>query len=297
MAASPQLVCPSVHLCVLHCPEHATVVAAVVFVPPFTGRLREFPGTVLRIRDAELHQQALQTDLETVLVEPLALLRDAASPEDIASSGSLVTNTSSASAPGRSSVISLNTSFRMSGRPFCTCAPPKLHRSDFVSNASVVSPQPRLPLDRAVDSEEPPPSPGTLWMTDVWSCITALTSAGPLGASRPSAHLDHRHLSCLALEQWEPGVASSRQHPRSCRCSGSVATSCASESHAPAIHRNRACPPLRSRIALRWCISISLLDLLDGGHCHCTTGCRASPRHELRLRYLVSFRDVRHLSL
>ena len=71
---------------------------------------------------------------------------------------------------------------------------------------------------------------------------------------------------------------------------------CASESHAPALHK-RACPPLRSRTALRWSISISLLDLLDVGHCLCTTSCRASPRHELRLRYLVSFRDVRHLSL
>ena len=33
------------------------------------------------------------------------------------------------------------------------------------------------------------------------------------------------------------------------------------------------------------------LDLLDVGHCLCTTVCRTSPRHELRLRYLVSFRD------
>ena len=39
------------------------------------------------------------------------------------------------------------------------------------------------------------------------------------------------------------------------------------------------------------------LDLLDVGHCLGTTSCRASPRHELHLRYLVSFRDVRHLSL
>ena len=41
----------------------------------------------------------------------------------------------------------------------------------------------------------------------------------------------------------------------------------------------------------------SCMDLLDVGHCSCTTVCRASPRHELRLRNLVSFRDVRHLSL
>ena len=32
-------------------------------------------------------------------------------------------------------------------------------RSDFVSSPLAVSPQPRLPLDRAVDSEEPPPLP------------------------------------------------------------------------------------------------------------------------------------------
>ena len=82
-----------------------------------------------------------------MLVEPLALLREsAASPEDIASSA------------GRSSAVSLNTSFRISGEPLCTCAS-EASRSDFVSNAWAVSPQPRLPLDRAVDSEEPPPSP------------------------------------------------------------------------------------------------------------------------------------------
>ena len=32
-------------------------------------------------------------------------------------------------------------------------------RSDFVSSTLAASPQPRLPLDRAVDSEEPSPSP------------------------------------------------------------------------------------------------------------------------------------------
>ena len=57
----------------------------------------------------------------------------------------------------------------------------------------------------------------------------------------------------------------------------------------------RAYPPLRSRTALRW--SLPILDLLGVGYRSCTTVCRASPRHELRLRYLVSFRDVRHLSL
>ena len=34
----------------------------------------------------------------------------------------------------------------------------------------------------------------------------------------------------------------------------------------------RAYPPLRSRAALRWNISINLLNLLDIGHCLCTTG-------------------------
>ena len=48
----------------------------------------------------------------------------------------------------------------------------------------------------------------------------------------------------------------------------------------------RAYPPFRSRTAL-----------LGVGHCFCTTVCRASPRHELRLLYLVSFRDARHLYL
>ena len=33
VAVSPQLVCPSVHSCIWHCPEHVTAVAAVVFVP------------------------------------------------------------------------------------------------------------------------------------------------------------------------------------------------------------------------------------------------------------------------
>ena len=115
---------------------------------------------------------------------------------------------------------------------------------------------------------------------------------------RPCAHLDHRHLSCLALALWEPGVAFVTATPAILYwiCVGFKVFS-ASDKHAPAIHRNGASPPLRSRIALHWSISISLLDLLDGGHCLCTTGCRASPRHELRLRHLVSFRDIRPLSL
>ena len=50
-------------------------------------------------------------------------------------------------------------------------------------------------------------------------------------------------------------------------------------------------------LALHWSISISLLDLLGGGHRLCTAGCRASPRHERRLQDLVSFRDIRPLSL
>ena len=60
----------------------------------------------------------------TVQIEPLALC--GFSPEDTASSDSVVANPSSASAPGRSSAVSVTTSFRMSGEPFCTCAS-KLH--------------------------------------------------------------------------------------------------------------------------------------------------------------------------
>ena len=119
-----------------------------------------------------------------------------------------------------------------------------------------------------------------------------------MGVSRPSAHLNHRHLSCFALELWEPGVASSRQHPRSCRCTGSVATSRSSarlnRTHLPFVTTGHV---HHFVLALHWSISISLLDLLGGGHCLCTAGCRASPRHELRLRHLVSFRDIRPLSL
>ena len=120
-----------------------------------------------------------------------------------------------------------------------------------------------------------------------------------MGVPRPSAHLDHRHLSCLALALWEPGVAFVTATPTILSmywiC---VATSRSSE------RLNRTRLPFIATVrvhhfvlALHWSISISLLDLLGGGHCLCTTGCRASPRHELRLRYLVSFRDVRHLSL
>ena len=87
-------------------------------------------------------------------------------------------------------------------------------------------------------------------------------------------------------------------HPRSCRCTGSVATSRSSarlnRTHLPLITTGHV---HHFVLALHWSISINLLDLLGGGHCLCTTGCRASPRHELRLRYLVSFRDIRPLSL
>ena len=132
-------------------------------------------------------------------------------------------------------------------------------------------------------------------MTDVWCCITALTSmilsvCWTYGSFTAFCTSGSQASVVPRKELWEPGVASSRQHPRSCRCTGSVATSCASESHAPALRTT-------SFSHLHWSISISLLDLLGGGHCLCTTGCRASPRHELRLRYLVSFRDIRFLSL
>ena len=54
-----------------------------------------------------------------------------------------------------------------------------------------------------------------------------------------------------------------------------------------------------STTSFSYCTALEHLDqsdLLDVGYCLCTTSCRASPRHELRLRYL-SFRDVRHLFL
>ena len=85
------------------------------------------------------------------------------------------------------------------------------------------------------------------------------------------------------------------QHPRSCRCTGSVATSRSSarlnRTHLPFVTTGHV---HHFVLALHWSISISLLDLLGGGHCLCTAGCRASP---LRLRHFVSFRDIRPLSL
>ena len=127
----------------------------------------------------------------------------------------------------------------------------------------------------------------------------------------PFSVLDLREFRGL-LHMWITGICrashwrsgnlalhSSRQHPRSCRCTGSVWASRSSarltRTRLPFIATE--CPPLRSRIALRWSISVSLLDLLGGGHCLCTAGCRVSPRHELRLRHLVSFRDIWPLSL
>ena len=38
------------------------------------------------------------------------------------------------------------------------------------------------------------------------------------------ARLNHRHLSFVALELWEPGVALPRQRQRSCGCTGFEAT-------------------------------------------------------------------------
>ena len=114
----------------------------------------------------------------------------------------------------------------------------------------------------------------------------------------PSARLNHKHLSSLALEQLEPGVSPSRKHQRSCRCTVSVMASMSSE------RLNRTRLPFTTGISttsFSYCTALEHLnqssDLLDVGHCLCTTSSRASPRHELRLRYLVSFRDVRHLSL
>ena len=75
---------------------------------------------------------------------------------------------------------------------------------------------------------------------------------------------------------------------------GNFTVFCVSESRAPALRHNGLCPPLRSRTALE---HLNQSSGSPGGHCLCTAGCRASPRHELRLRHLVSFRDIRPLSL
>ena len=113
----------------------------------FTGRLCEFPGTVLRIRDAELHQQALQLILRLCWSSRLLCFESLRLRLKTLRVRVLLSRIHRPRPHlGRSSAISLNTSFRMSGGPFCTCAS-KLHARDFVSNASAVSPQPRLPLD------------------------------------------------------------------------------------------------------------------------------------------------------
>ena len=116
-------------------------------------------------------------------------------------------------------------------------------------------------------------------MVGVWCCISALTSmilsvccACENSTGLPSARLNHKHLSCLALELLAVSVLNRTHLP----FATSISTT--SSSH---------CTPLEH----------DNLDLLDVGHCLDTTSCRASPRLELRLRYLVSFRDVRHLSL
>ena len=124
-----------------------------------------------------------------------------------------------------------------------------------------------------------------------WTCgsSTAFCTSVITGICRAS------HWRCGNLV-----LHSSRQHSRSCRCTGSVWPSRSSarltRTRLPFIATGRV---HHFVLALHcgWSISISLLDLLDGGHCLCTTGCRASPQHELRLRHLVSFRDIRTLSL
>ena len=115
-----------------------------------------------------------------------------------------------------------------------------------------------------------------------WTCETF--------TGLPSAHPNHKHLSCLASELLEPGVTHSREHQRSCRCTVSVWVSTS-----PA-RLNRVRLPFStgtSTTSFSYCTALDHpnLDLLDVGHCPCTNVCRTSPRHELRLRYLVSFRD------
>ena len=166
-----------------------------------------------------------------VLIEPLAL--SAASPEYTASSDSDVANPSSTSVPGRSSAVSVITSFMMSGRTFLYL---HLQASSAVSvitsfmmsgepfstctfSTPAVSALSRLPLDQAVVSEGTSAVSCTVPMAGVCCCITALTSMilsvcwtceSPTGL--PSAHLNHKHLSCPTLELLERGVSPSREH-------------------------------------------------------------------------------------
>ena len=77
VAASPQLVSPSVYSCVSHCPERVTVVVAV-FVPLSPVRLHEFgfcSGIVLFDLVMLSFTSRLCNCPLAVLIEPLALWR------------------------------------------------------------------------------------------------------------------------------------------------------------------------------------------------------------------------------
>ena len=95
-----------------------------------------------------------------------------------------------------------------------------------------VSQQPRLPLDRAAGSAGSSAVSWTVWMADAWRCLTTamstfLSVCWACGSSTGhlAAHLNHKLLSFVGLELRGPHVASPREHQRSCRSTGSVATS------------------------------------------------------------------------
>ena len=83
----------------------------------------------------------------------------------------------------------------------------------------------------------------------------------------PSARLNHKHLSCLALELLEPGVSPSREHQRSCQCTVSVL---ASMSSARLNHTRLPFTTGMSTTSFSYCTALEhlnhFLDLLDVGH-------------------------------
>ena len=93
---------------------------------------------------------------------------------------------------------------------------------------------------------------------DVFIPISVLGCGSSTG--RLSARLNQRHLSFVALELWEPDVASSREHRRSYRCTGSVATSRSSarlsRAHLPFITTHMSTTPsMNDNSTILWMVS------------------------------------------
>ena len=104
--------------------------------------------------------------------------------------------------------------------------------------------------------------------------LVPLQCAGPVGA--PLVILPHICITGIfRLTHWncgEPDAAPSWEHWQSHQSSRSVTTfksSCASDSHVLAFHHNGHPHDLIHEQSL-WYLN-DLLDLLDGGHCPCTT--------------------------